>query len=292
MAAFREQIKGVVDEIAGLAALDKLDGRLAGWIGRATRRDVVKNALSGGWLGHQLHPVLTDLPIGAWVMASALDCTTGRSGAKAARRLVALGVLAALPTAASGASDWSNTYGPGQRVGFVHAASNLAATVLQASSWAARRRGRRLTGMVLSGAGLGITVCSAYLGGHLSFVLGVGVNNTAFQPAVTDWTDVAAASALSPDKPIRVIAGDVPVVLVRHNGTVYALSATCVHASGPLDQGTLVHDGDLRCPWHNSTFRLADGEVVRGPAAIPQPRWDVKADGGRIYVRSSAPADA
>src|SRR5688572_10743741 len=83
--------------------------------------------------GHQLHPVLTDLPIGAWVMASALDVTAGSDGAPAARRLVGLGVLAALPTAASGASDWSETYGAEKRVGLVHALSNLAATLLQAT---------------------------------------------------------------------------------------------------------------------------------------------------------------
>lgn len=292
MTVFHERIKGIVDDIEGLDALDKLDDSLAGWIGRATRRDAVKNALSGTWLGHQLHPVLTDLPIGAWVMASALDCTTGRSGDRAARRLVALGVLTALPAAAAGASDWSNSYGAGQRVGLVHAVSNLTATVLQATSWVARQRGHRLTGVALSSAGLGVTICAAYLGGHLSFVLGVGVNNTVFQPAVTEWTDVAAVSALSPDKPMRVTAGGVPVVLVHHDGTHYALSATCVHASGPLDQGKLVGNGNLQCPWHHSTFRLAGGAVVRGPAAIDQPSWEVKVDGGRVYVRSSALADA
>lgn len=189
-------------------------------------------------------------------MASALDCTAGRSGDKAARRLVALGVLTALPTAAAGASDWSNSYGAGQRVGLVHAVSNAAATVLQTTSWVARHRGHRLTGVALSSAGLGITLCTAYLGGHLSFVLGLGVNNTAFQPAVTEWADVAAVSALSPDKPLRVSAGGVPVVLVQHDGAHYALSATCVHASGPLDQGKLVRNGCLQCPWHHSTFRL------------------------------------
>lgn len=282
----RKLTKGIED----LDALDHVSAPAAGWVQRATRHNAVENTLSGTWLGHKLHPVLTDLPIGAWTMASALDVTMGRSGAEAARRLVGLGLIATLPTAATGANDWSVSYGAGQRVGLVHALTNLTATAVQAASWAARRRGLRVTGMVLSGVGLGITVCAGYLGGHLTLVQGVGVNHTAFEPDVTDWTDVAALSDLSDGKPVRVTPGGVPVVLVHRDGSVYALSADCVHASGPLDQGTVSADGCIRCPWHGSVFRLADGRVTRGPASVDQPSWQVKVDDGRVLVRSSAPA--
>ncbi|MGH9116083.1 MAG: Rieske 2Fe-2S domain-containing protein [Acidimicrobiales bacterium] len=275
----------VVKRIEDLDALDHLARPLAGAAGRATRPDPVKSALSGTWWGHQLHPMLTDLPIGAWVMAGALDYTGGRRASKAARRLVGLGVLAALPAAASGASDWSETYAAEQRVGLVHALSNLTGTVLQTASWVARRRGRRLTGMALSTAGLGLTLGAGYLGGHLSFVLGVGVNHTAFDATIADWTDVAALSELAPDKPVRVTPGGVPVMLVRLDGDVHALSATCVHAGGPLDEGEIL-DGCIRCPWHSSRFRVTDGKVVRGPAAMDQPRWEVRVQDDRVLVRS------
>jgi len=279
----RKLIKGIED----LAALDRVSGTVAGWVQRATRPDAVDSALSGTWLGHKLHPVLTDVPIGAWTMASALDATAGESGAAAARRLVGLGLIATLPTAATGATDWSVSYGPGQRVGLVHALTNLTATAFQTASWVARRRGQRGAGIALSGVGLGITVCAGYLGGHLTLVQGVGVNHTAFEPAVTDWTDVAAATDLGADKPVRVTPGGVPVVLVRHDGSIRALSADCVHASGPLDKGTITADGCLRCPWHGSVFRLADGRVTRGPASVDQPSWQVKVDNGRVLVRSA-----
>jgi nitrite reductase/ring-hydroxylating ferredoxin subunit/uncharacterized membrane protein len=283
MTVFPQLVKRIEDA----TALDDLSHPLADLAGRATRPDPVKNALSGTWLGHQLHPMLTDVPIGAWVMAAALDWTAGRAGAKAARRLVGLGVLAALPAAATGASDWSETYGAEQRVGVVHALSNLTGTALQSGSWIARRRGRRLTGMALSVAGLGVTLGAAYLGGHLSFIRGVGVNHTAFERTVTEWTDVAAVSELTPDKALRVSAGGVPVMLVQHDGTLRALSATCVHAGGPLDEGDVL-DGCVRCPWHSSRFALADGRVVRGPAASDQPAWEVRIEDGRVHVRSFA----
>lgn len=278
----------LVKRIEGLKGLDSYSRPLADLAGRATRSDAVKNALSGTWVGHQLHPMLTDLPIGAWVMAAALDWTAGRSGAKPARRLVGLGVLASLPAAATGASDWSETYAAEQRVGLIHAASNVAGLLLQSASWVARRRGHRLRGMTLSTAGLGVTLGAAYLGGHLSFIRGVGVNHTAFDQTVSDWTDVAARADLAPDKPLRVTAGGVPVMLVHHDGDIYALSATCVHAGGPLDEGEVVGDC-IRCPWHSSRFELADGTVVRGPASSDQPAWEVRVEADRVYVRSPAP---
>lgn len=276
----------IVRRIEDQKELDHLSLPLADLASRATRPDSVKNALSGTWVGHQLHPMLTDLPIGAWVMAATLDWTAPRSGAKAARRLVALGILAALPAAATGASDWSETYSTEQRIGLVHALANAAGLVAQSASWIARRRGRQLTGMALSTAGLGVTLGAAYLGGHLSFIRGVGVNHTAFDDTVSDWTDVAAVAELAEDKPLRVHPGGVPVMVVQHSGEIRALSATCVHAGGPLDEGEIV-DGEIRCPWHASRFELATGKVARGPASCDQPKWDVRVDDGRVYVRSS-----
>lgn len=277
----------VTTTIEDTARLDALSEPVSGLVKKATKRASVKNALSGSWLGHQLHPMLTDLPIGAWTAAAVLDLTAGERGSRAAQRLVGLGVLASAPTAAAGASDWADTHGPTQRVGIVHALANSAATVLQVASWLARRNGNHGLGVRLSTLGLCLTFGSAYLGGHLSLVRGVGVNHTAFQEPEANWTDVAAEADLQDDASIRVIAGGVPVALVKQRGRVHALSAVCTHAGGPLDEGTLV-DGCVKCPWHGSEFRLDDGEVKRGPASVAQPVWDVKVEVGRVSVRPRA----
>ncbi|MGH3156973.1 MAG: Rieske 2Fe-2S domain-containing protein [Streptosporangiaceae bacterium] len=281
-----DRVGSVVRRIEGTAALDRVGKPLAEAVSRATSPALVKNALSGTWLGHQLHPLLTDLPIGSWVAAAALDVTGAGSDGRAARRLVGLGTLAAVPAAVAGASDWAETYGPEQRDGLVHALANLTAVSLQAASWLARRRGRKAAGMVLSAGGLGLMTVAAYLGGHLAYIRGVGVSHTAFQEPVTEWTDVAALADLSQDKPVAAAAGGVPVVLVCRDDQVYALSATCVHAGGPLAEGTLT-DGALRCPWHGSVFRLCDGKALRGPAATAQPAWQVRLEEGRVLVRSA-----
>ncbi|MGH8922532.1 MAG: Rieske 2Fe-2S domain-containing protein [Acidimicrobiales bacterium] len=276
----------LVESLKGLSVLDGLSGPVAKIVGRATASPPVKNLLSGTFLGHPLHPLLTDLPIGTWVSAATLDLVGGKAAGKAARKLTGLGVLAALPTAAAGLSDWSETYGPDQRLGIAHGLGNLAATALQASSYLARRRGRRGLGALLGLSALGLTVGASYLGGHLSFGRGVGVDHTASEERTSEWTRVATLSELETAKPYRVDAGGVPVVVVRDGEALRALSATCVHAGGPLDEGELVEAGTaLRCPWHASVFALADGSVLRGPAAFCQPAWEVRAVGEAVEVR-------
>ncbi|MGN6200420.1 Rieske 2Fe-2S domain-containing protein [Humibacter sp.] len=271
------------------SALDAVADPLSGLVLKVTKRKTIKNLLSGTWLGHTLHPMLTDVPIGFWSAAMLLDVTAGERGARAARRMVGLGVLGAIPTAIAGASDWADTHGPTKRVGLVHALLNDVALTLQIVSWLSRRGGNRGRGVGLSLAASGLMVVSAYLGGHLSLVRGVGINHTAFQGSEAEWTDVAAESDVTEAKPLRATAGGVPVMLVKQDGVVRALSATCTHAGGPLDEGTLV-DGCVKCPWHGSEFRLDDGTVERGPASVPEPVWDVRVAGGRVSVRSRATA--
>lgn len=167
-------------------------------VGRATQSTPVKNALSGTWLGHQLHPVLTDVTIGAWLSAAAVDVVAGDNGADSARRLTALGIVSAIPTAASGLSDWAETYGPDQRVGVAHALGNTAGLTLQIASYAARRRGRRILGATLSMTGLGVVAAAGYLAGHLVYARGVGVNHTAFEHRPTNWTDRERPASKTP----------------------------------------------------------------------------------------------
>ncbi|OCG73181.1 Rieske 2Fe-2S domain-containing protein [Microbacterium sediminis] len=279
--------QALIHRIQRARGLDQVAEKVSGSVSAVTRPTPVKNALSGSWLGHQLHPVLTDLPIGAWGAATALDLTAGEEGAAAARRLVGMGLIASAPTALAGASDWSDTNGKDKRVGLVHALLNATASALQAGSWIARRRGRRGVGVGLSLVAVGFTGVSAYLGGHLSWVRGIGVNRTAFQKRVGRWTDVAAELDVAEGELRRLTIDDIPVVLTRHRGQLHALSAVCTHAGGPLDEGTLDADGCVTCPWHGSRFRLADGGVERGPASVPQPRWEVRVDAGRVLLRSA-----
>jgi nitrite reductase/ring-hydroxylating ferredoxin subunit/uncharacterized membrane protein len=248
----------------------------------------VKDLLSGVAVGHPLHPALVTVPIGAFTGAVALDLT-GREQS-AARTLVGLGLLSSVPTALAGLSDWSDTRGAERRVGFAHLALNVAGLGIIAASWFSRRK-HQGTGLFdshgpwLTLTGFGVLGASAWLGGHLSYALGVGVDTTAFQRPPKEWTDAVAEAELVEGRPIAATVGTIPVLLVRRtDGRTYALADRCTHRGGPLHEGRL-EDGCIECPWHASRFALEDGAVVRGPATRPAPVFETRVIDGRVQVR-------
>lgn len=266
--------------------LDGVARSVGDLVGKALPPGPIKDALSGTWLGHTLHPVMTDLPIGAWTSATALDLIGGKESEVAARRLIGLGILASVPTAMSGFSDYSDTMGEERRVGLTHAAFNVAALALFGASYGARRNGSSLKGKALSLLGMGAVSVGAYLGGHLSLDMGVGVDHTAYESGPGDWTPTLPESEIEEGKATRCEVDGVGVMLTRHGGRVCALSDRCTHAGGPLSEGT-IGAGTVECPWHGSVFSLDDGSVKRGPARSPEPAYETRVIDGRVEVRSS-----
>jgi uncharacterized membrane protein len=165
-------LHGAVAPIENAQALDG-PAQAVQRLARRALRQPAAEVLRGEPIGHPLHPALVAVPIGAWLSASVLDLTGG--DAAAARRLVALGCLAAVPTAAAGTADWVRTSGASRRVGFVHAGVNDAALMLYLASWRSRRAGRRLRGALLALGGAGALTVGGWLGGHLTYRLGVNV---------------------------------------------------------------------------------------------------------------------
>jgi hypothetical protein len=131
-------------------------------------------ALRGDWLGHALHPLLTDVVIGTWTSATVLDLVGGADSPVPARRLIATGLLAAGPTAWTGWAEWSAAEPRDKRVGLVHAVTNGLAIGVYAASWKARRRGQHGAGVRLALVGAAVSGVGAYLGGHLAIARKVG----------------------------------------------------------------------------------------------------------------------
>jgi nitrite reductase/ring-hydroxylating ferredoxin subunit/uncharacterized membrane protein len=274
----------VMERLERVEALDGVAGPLQNVLGKAIKAGPVKDALSGTWLGHPVHPLLIVVPIGTWVSATVLDLLGGAGSRKAADRLLGLGILSALPTAATGASDWVDTWGAERRIGLLHAAGNTVALGLMSASWLARKRGRRGRGVVLALAGDALVGVTGYLGGHLSYAQGVGVDTTAFSAGPQDWTAVADEADLREGQPVGVPAGDATLLLLRRDGRILALHDRCTHRGAPLHKGKV--EGDcIVCPWHGSTFRLDTGHIVRGPAVAPQPAYETRVRDGRVEVR-------
>lgn len=277
----------LVERIEAMRFIDPVSERLQKLVrAAAPAASLRKDLLSGTWLGHPLHPLMTDVVIGAWTSAAILDVAGGEGAEQAADRLVGVGILAAGPTVATGASDWAELRGPSRRVGSVHAIGNSTALALHVLSLLARRRGERRRGVALSLAGFSVATFAAFLGGDLSFARGVGVNQTVFEDAPKDWTAVAEQSELEDDKLVGVQANGAGVLLVRRAGRVHALLDRCSHRGCALHRGVLNGDDTVTCPCHGSTFRL-DGSVVKGPATSPQPSLAVRttADGAIEVMR-------
>lgn len=274
-----------VTELGENEALDPPARKLLEAAHAAIRPGRVRDALSGTFLGHALHPLMTDLPIGSWTSALVLDAVGGRESRGAARKLVGAGILASLPTAVTGAVEWADSAdgrASTRRVGLVHAAANVTALGLFSASYLRRRGGG--SGRTLALAGGAALAVGGHLGGHLSYVNGEGVAVTTFESGPEEWTPTISAVDLTEGRPACAMAGGVPILLVREGERIHALANRCNHRGGPLHEGE-VGEGTVTCPWHGSVFRLADGNLERGPAASPQPAFEARAIDGRIEVR-------
>ena len=252
--------------------------------GDAGRR--VRDFLHGTWLGHPLHPALTDIPLGAWTTALALDAAGDRSKgmARAADTAIGVGIAGAVGAAVTGLTDWHHTTGGDRRLGLGHAMLNTTALALYVTSFALRRSGSRDAGRAVSALGLLVATGAAYFGGTLVYKKRIGVDH-APRPEWTDFVAVLAETELQQDAPRRVEARGVPIVLVRRGDRIHALAESCAHLGGPLAEGSLEGDA-IRCPWHGSLFALEDGRVLEGPSTFPQTCFEVRVRGGQIEVRS------
>jgi nitrite reductase/ring-hydroxylating ferredoxin subunit len=249
----------------------------------------VANILHGTWLGHPLHVVLTDVPLGSWTAAAVLDVLEEKTGSRAIGRgadsAIAVGVVGAAAAALTGLTDWSKIGGGRpRRIGLAHGLINATATACYVTSLCLRLAHSRRAGRRLAWLGLIVSSVAAYLGGHLVYKEKIGVDHTADTSAPEDFVAVMAEAELRENELRRVDASGMPVLLVRRGNRIYAIAETCAHLGGPLSEGKL-EDATVRCPWHGSRFSLEDGRVLEGPSVHAQPVLEVRVRDGQIEVR-------
>jgi len=247
----------------------------------------IKDLLNGTWLGHPLHPAVTDIPLGSWAVAAALDFATIAGWDdldRAAGAAQKVGIAGAALSALSGFADWSDTGRGQRRVGLVHAGLNVVALGLVVASVCSRGRRPRIA-RALSLAGFGTAAASGWLGGALVFGMGTQVDRNAESRKLKEFTHAMADAELPPERPTRVVVRGIPILLVRKGTRIFALHDVCSHAGCPLSTGRLEGDA-IVCPCHGSTFRLHDGRVLHGPSPYRQPTFEARVVDGDIEVRS------
>jgi nitrite reductase/ring-hydroxylating ferredoxin subunit/uncharacterized membrane protein len=280
-------LRQLLRRIERARALDGISDRLQAAVQAVAQPQAVQDALHGVWLGHPLHPVLVQVPVGAFVSAAVMDLVPG--GRRAATTLIAVGTASTPPAIAAGLLDWSQMTKDRRRVGLVHASANAIALGLYIASLAARANGRFGRGRALAFAGLSVASTGAYLGGHLAYAQGGGMNHAVpdVDRVPEDWTSIGPLYELPDGKPTKRMIDDVPVLLYRMGDDVTAMVERCGHETGPLSEGEVIGTGGdacVVCPWHGSTFRLRDGRVVHGPAGNDQPLLRSRVRDGVVEV--------
>lgn len=258
----------------------------------------LKTLLHGTWpLKHPLHPAVTDLTVGAYIVVVALDVyylVTNDAGlTRATDFVLVLALLSSVVAVVSGLTDWNETFGEERRTGILHGLLMVVVNVgFVTSLWLRVGADQRVPAIAISVLALAVLLVAAYLGGEMVFGYGTEVNRQAWADPPTKWEllDVSA-KRLEDRKPIVAkTKKGFPVFLVQLDGKIYAMGNMCTHAGGPLSEGKWVGTGrcEIECPWHASRFCVKDGDVRGGPATFPQVRIQAREhDSGFIEVRAN-----
>lgn len=244
----------------------------------------VRDLLNGRWLGHPLHGVLTDVPIGILFLVIVFDLLHLPDAAAWA---LGVGILAMLGAALAGFADYADTDGRARERATLHSTLMIVALLAYIVSLVLRLGP---AGAVESAGGFWVSVIAflvlsagAYVGGDVVYALGNMVNRHAFRGAGAKWIKLEPAELnggqIPEGRPIKAKLGVNQLVLVRQGERILALHDVCAHAGGPLNEGRLV-DGEIECPWHYSRYRMINGNVTRGPSVYDQPAYEVRAAAG------------
>jgi nitrite reductase/ring-hydroxylating ferredoxin subunit/uncharacterized membrane protein len=249
----------------------------------------IRDLLNGRWLGHPIHAVLTDAPIGILFLVIVFDVL---GMADAAWWTLVIGILSMLGAALAGFADYAETDGKARDRGTLHSSLMLVALVLFLISLVLRPglgSGAAVSAaaVVLSLVAWLIVSAAAYVGGDIVYVFGNMVDHHAFRGGSTKWlalepSETEADGSIPEGRPVKAKLGANSLVLVRNGDTILALHDTCAHAGCSLSTGTLVPGATpvVECPCHGSRFKLADGHVVRGPSVYDQPAYEVRSGEG------------
>ena len=280
-----DDVAKVFDAIVG--GFYKIPG--TGWI---------RLLLHGTWpLGHPLHPAVTDITIGAYTGAVALDAyyifSSDATLTRAADFVLIVAFISSLIAILSGLTDWTHTYGEEKRTGMLHALIMVVATVGFLVSILLRANGGadpRTAAMWLSGVGWLVMLVGAFFGGEMPYGYGTEVNRQAFETHSAKWQKIdVASSALQDRKPVVAKTKEgTALFVVKIDDQIYAMGNTCTHAGGPLNEGAWVGADrcEIQCPWHGSVFNAKDGSVKAGPATFPEPVFETRVSDAGIEVRA------
>ncbi|HEX4743558.1 MAG TPA: Rieske 2Fe-2S domain-containing protein [Candidatus Limnocylindria bacterium] len=252
---------------------------------------LLKDFLHGTWLGHALHPMVTDVAVGGLTVGIVLDLlargTGGEQFVPGANVATLIGFAAMLGSAVTGAADYTGTYGRERRFATIHSLVMVTAAVLYLVSVLARYGYIGLNmdvAFATAVAGYILVALGAYIGGEVVYAFGTMVDRHAWRGGGSKWAQLEPAE-FPENAPTKAKAGAQSLVVVRRGDTLYALHDACAHAGCSLaEKGKLVGD-EIECQCHGSRYDVRTGHVARGPSTFDQPAYEVRRADGRFEVR-------
>ncbi len=249
----------------------------------------LRDFLNGRWLGHPIHAVLTDVPIGILFLVIVFD-VIGQPTAAFWALLV--GILAMLAAAVAGFADYSDTDGLSRDRATLHSSLMIVTLVLYIVSLVLRGGTGAVGAAAVATSVIGFLLLSAgaFVGGDVVYMTGNMINRHAFRGAGTKWIELVPAQvgddgSIPEGKLVKARLGSNTLVLIREGDEILALHDTCAHAGGPLSEGSF-QNGLVECPWHGSRYEMKTGHVVQGPSVYDQPAYEVRArEGGGWEAR-------
>jgi nitrite reductase/ring-hydroxylating ferredoxin subunit/uncharacterized membrane protein len=290
----RDLSEKIESSITNSSLVKKISGPIDGLLNRMFQTGILrplKLFLNGTWIGHPLHPVLKDIPVGAWTFTVIFDLAgllfKVPSFGVAASVTTAVGIAGALGAAVAGLMDWMDVDPPEKSVGAVHAILNVTATLIFAAYLVMRWQGQwqlSWATCVVGLAGYLLMTIGATLGGAMVYRMGVMINRNAYRNGPADFREAIAASELAEGQMVRVEVEGQPILMVKSGSTICAIGAVCSHYGAPLNEGT-IEGGAVRCPWHGSRFALEDGSVREGPTCTPVPSYEVRVVNDQVELK-------
>jgi nitrite reductase/ring-hydroxylating ferredoxin subunit/uncharacterized membrane protein len=290
----RDLSEKIESSIVNSSLVKKVSDPVDGLLNRMFQTGILrplKLFLNGTWIGHPLHPVLKDIPVGAWTFTVIFDLAgllfKVPSFGVAASVTTAVGIAGALGAAVAGLMDWMDVDPPEKSVGAVHAILNVTATLIFAAYLVMRWQGQwqlSWATCVVGLAGYLLMTIGATLGGAMVYRMGVMINRNAYRNGPADFRGAVAASKLAEGQMVRVEVDGQPILMVKSGSTICAIGAVCSHYGAPLNEGT-IEGGAVRCPWHGSRFALEDGSVREGPTCTPVPSYEVRVVNDQVELK-------
>ena len=103
---------------------------------------------------------------------------------------------------------------------------------------------------------------------------------------MSDFIKVATIDEIPVNSSKLVEVDDMRIALFNLDGEFYAIEDVCTHDGGPLVEGEIVNDHQVKCPRHGARFDIRTGAALSFPAFEATNSYAVRIEGRDLLIES------